>query len=64
MQHSGKDGKLRGGVKIYSEIDLVANLGYEIEGKSKIRGKLDLFVIDGDVATIYDIKFSKKPYDK
>lgn len=64
MQHSGSDGKLRGGVKIYSEIDLTANLGYEIDGKSKIRGKLDLFVIDGDVATIYDIKFSKKPYDK
>lgn len=64
MQHSGSDGKLRGGVKIYSEIDLTADLGYEIEGKSKIRGKLDLFVIDGDVSTIYDIKFSKKPYDK
>lgn len=64
MQHSGSDGKLRGGVKIYSEIDLTADLGYEIEGKSKIRGKLDLFVIDRDVSTIYDIKFSKKPYDK
>lgn len=60
----GSDGKLRGDVKIYSELDLVADLGHEIDGKSKIRGKLDILVVDGDQITIYDIKYSKRPFSR
>ena len=61
--HSGKDGKLRGGVKMYSQVDLTTELGYSLEGKTKLRGKIDLLVIDGDSVVIYDFKFSKKPYN-
>jgi hypothetical protein len=55
----GSDGHLRSTVKIFVETSLEANMSMPVNGKTKIHGKIDLLVVEGDRMDIYELKVSK-----
>ena len=55
----GSDGHLRSTVKLFIETSLEANMSMPVNGKTKIHGKIDLLVSEGDRIDIYELKVSK-----
>ena len=55
----GSDGHLRSSVKMFIETSLEANMSIPVNGKTKIHGKIDLLVVEGDRIDIYELKVSK-----